>query len=73
MDRSVEHLIINKSFTNLLLAGVRVGSIDGQFIANPTRQQMQKSDLNLVVSVNSKGHLGNEKFEKKSFLKIVFV
>jgi polyribonucleotide nucleotidyltransferase len=39
-------------------AAVRVGSINGQFIANPTRQQMQTSDLNLVVSVNQKGHLG---------------
>ena len=40
-------------------AGVRVGSIDGKLIANPSRQQMQKSDLNLVVSVNQNGHLGN--------------
>ncbi|CAF3194369.1 unnamed protein product, partial [Rotaria sp. Silwood2] len=39
------------------IAAVRIGSIDGQFIMNPTRQQMQKSDLNLVVSVNPKGHL----------------
>ncbi|CAF3657770.1 unnamed protein product [Rotaria sp. Silwood1] len=39
------------------IAAVRIGSIDGQFIVNPTRQQMQKSDLNLVVSVNPKGHL----------------
>jgi len=45
-------------FIRILLASVRIGSIDGQFIENPTRQQMQKSDLNLVVSVNSKGHLG---------------
>lgn len=41
-----------------LLAAVRVGCIDGQLIANPNRQQMQKSDLNLVVSVNQKGQLG---------------
>ncbi|CAF0983900.1 unnamed protein product [Adineta steineri] len=39
------------------IAAVRIGSIDGQFIVNPNRQQIQKSDLNLVVSVNSKGHL----------------
>ena len=39
-------------------AAVRVGCIDGQLIANPSRQQMQKSDLNLVVSVNQKGQLG---------------
>lgn len=42
----------------VLLAAVRIGSIDGQLIANPSRQQMQKSDLNLVVSVNQKGQLG---------------
>ncbi|CAF0885958.1 unnamed protein product [Adineta ricciae] len=39
------------------IAAVRIGSIDGRFIVNPSRQQMQKSDLNLVVSVNPKGHL----------------
>jgi polyribonucleotide nucleotidyltransferase len=49
------HLIV------YFLAAVRIGSIDGQFIVNPTRQQMQKSDLNLVVSVNRKGHLGKNK------------
>jgi polyribonucleotide nucleotidyltransferase len=42
------------------LAAVRIGSINDQFIVNPTRQQMQKSDLNLVVSVNQKGHLGKK-------------
>jgi len=49
------HLIV------YFLAAVRIASIDGQFIVNPTRQQMQKSDLNLVVSVNQKGHLGKNK------------
>ncbi|CAF3860663.1 unnamed protein product, partial [Rotaria magnacalcarata] len=39
------------------IAAVRIGSIDGKFIMNPTREQLQKSDLNLVVSVNPKGHL----------------
>jgi polyribonucleotide nucleotidyltransferase len=48
-------------FIVCFLAAVRIGSIDGQFIANPSRQQMQKSDLNLVVSVNPKGHLGKIK------------
>lgn len=32
------------------LAGVRVGMIDGQFVANPTLAQLEKSDLELVVA-----------------------
>ncbi len=32
------------------LAGVRVGRVDGQLIVNPTRQQMEKSDLDLIVA-----------------------
>lgn len=32
------------------IAGVRVGLIEGEFIANPTVEQQGKSDLNLVVA-----------------------
>lgn len=32
------------------VAGVRVGRIDGQFIINPTSDQLEQSDLDLVVS-----------------------
>ena len=32
------------------MAGVRVGRIGGQFVANPTMEQMEKSDLNLVIA-----------------------
>ncbi|RJX30470.1 MAG: polyribonucleotide nucleotidyltransferase [Desulfarculus sp.] len=32
------------------IAGVRVGRVDGQFIINPTAQQREKSDLDLVVA-----------------------
>ncbi|HWQ60701.1 MAG TPA: polyribonucleotide nucleotidyltransferase, partial [Negativicutes bacterium] len=32
------------------IAGVRVGLIDGQFIINPTIEQQEKSELNLVVA-----------------------
>lgn len=39
---------------------VRIGSINEKLIVNPTRQEMKKSDLNLVISVNEKGELGNE-------------
>ncbi len=32
------------------IAGVRVGRIDGQFVANPTREQMEQSDVEIVMS-----------------------
>jgi polyribonucleotide nucleotidyltransferase len=32
------------------IAGVRVGRVEGQLLANPTREQMAKSDLELVVA-----------------------
>jgi len=32
------------------IAGVRVGLIDGQYICNPTIEQQEKSDLNLIVA-----------------------
>ncbi len=32
------------------IAGVRVGRVDGSFIANPTRSQLLNSDLNIIVA-----------------------
>ncbi|MDA3903693.1 MAG: polyribonucleotide nucleotidyltransferase [Desulfuromusa sp.] len=32
------------------IAAVRVGRIEGQFVANPTREQMELSDVDIVVS-----------------------
>lgn len=32
------------------IAGVRVGRVDGKFIANPTLQQMAESDLDIIVA-----------------------
>ena len=32
------------------IAGVQVGRIDGEFIINPTVEQMEQSDLDLVVA-----------------------
>ena len=32
------------------IAAVRVGRIDGQFVANPTLEQMEQSDMEIVVS-----------------------
>jgi polyribonucleotide nucleotidyltransferase len=35
------------------LAGVRVGRIDGEFVVNPTFDEMEESDLDLVVAGNA--------------------
>jgi len=34
------------------IAAVRVGRVDGQFVANPTRSQQDESDINLIVAGN---------------------
>ncbi|RMD99826.1 MAG: polyribonucleotide nucleotidyltransferase, partial [Calditrichaeota bacterium] len=34
------------------VAGLRIGRVDGQFIANPTYEQLERSDLDLVISAN---------------------
>ena len=34
------------------IAGVKVGRVDGQFVANPTAEQMQKSDIDIVVAAS---------------------
>ncbi|MBW2028308.1 MAG: polyribonucleotide nucleotidyltransferase [Deltaproteobacteria bacterium] len=34
------------------IAAVRVGRIDGKLVANPTRSQQEKSDVNLIVAGN---------------------
>lgn len=36
------------------IAGVRVGRIGGKFICNPTRSQLQESDIDIVVAGTSK-------------------
>lgn len=46
-------------------AALQVGRIDGQFIANPTPQQMEKSDLDIIVAGTRNGILmveGETKF-----------
>ncbi len=46
-------------------ASVQVGRVDGQFIANPTPQQIEKSDLNIIVAGTRQGILmveGEAKF-----------
>ncbi len=37
------------------IAGIRVGRIDGEFVANPTIKQMEQSDINLVVAGSKTG------------------
>ena len=37
------------------IAGIVVGRVDGQFIANPTVEQMEKSDMHLVVAGTKDG------------------
>jgi polyribonucleotide nucleotidyltransferase len=37
------------------IAGIRVGRIDGDFVANPTIEQMKSSDINLVVAGSKTG------------------
>ena len=37
------------------IAGVRVGRVDGKFIANPTLSQQVESDINLIVACNRAG------------------
>lgn len=32
------------------VAGVRIGRVDGQFVANPTLQELETSDLDLIIS-----------------------
>jgi polyribonucleotide nucleotidyltransferase len=36
------------------IAGVRVGRINGEFLANPTNQEMQQSDMDLIVAGTAK-------------------
>ncbi len=37
------------------IAGVRVGRIDGKYVANPTLTQQEDSDINLIVACNRSG------------------
>src|SRR5690606_33781042 len=37
------------------IAGIVIGRVDGEFIANPTVEQMEKSDLHLVVAGTKDG------------------
>ncbi|RMF61268.1 MAG: polyribonucleotide nucleotidyltransferase, partial [Calditrichaeota bacterium] len=34
------------------VAGIRVGRVDGEFVANPTFEQLEQSDLDLVIAAS---------------------
>lgn len=51
------------------IAGVKVGRIDGEFVANPTITQQEESDINLIVAGNRDGVVmveGGSKFVSES-------
>ncbi|MFO7750458.1 MAG: polyribonucleotide nucleotidyltransferase [Desulfobacteraceae bacterium] len=58
------------------IAGVRVGRIDGEFIANPSVEQMEKSDIELVVAGSATGVImvegGAEMVSEKEMLEAIF-
>ncbi len=37
------------------IASIMVGRVDGQFVANPTPQQLEKSDMNIIISGTRNG------------------
>ncbi|XP_046746299.1 polyribonucleotide nucleotidyltransferase 1, mitochondrial [Diprion similis] len=39
------------------VAAVRMGFIDGEIVINPTRKQMQNSDLNLIITALANSHI----------------
>ena len=43
---------------NTLLAGVRLGRVQGNWILNPTFQQLEYSDVDIVVVGDKAGHFG---------------
>lgn len=50
-------------------AAIQIGRVDGQFVANPTPQQMEKSDMDLIVAGTRNGLLmveGETKFISES-------
>ena len=59
------------------IAGARVGMIDGEFILNPTQQEMEDSELDLVVAGTKEGVLmvesqANELNEEKMLEAVMF-
>ncbi|NQS90715.1 polyribonucleotide nucleotidyltransferase [Patescibacteria group bacterium] len=51
---SLALFLFGKSFSKLV-AGVRIGRINGEFVINPTDKELKISDLNLVISGDKEG------------------
>lgn len=47
-----------------ILGCVRVGMIDDQFVINPSRKQLEKSPINLVLTVGPNKNIGKTIFIK---------
>jgi polyribonucleotide nucleotidyltransferase len=58
------------------VAGVRVGRVQGQWICNPTRSQLQGSDINLIVAGSREGVVmvegGGQEISEDDLLEAIF-
>ncbi|OGP55110.1 MAG: polyribonucleotide nucleotidyltransferase [Deltaproteobacteria bacterium RBG_13_52_11] len=58
------------------LAGVKVGRVNGNFIFNPTTEELAKSDLELIVSGNREGVVmvegGGQMIDEEAVLEAIF-
>ncbi|MBA3011474.1 MAG: polyribonucleotide nucleotidyltransferase [Proteobacteria bacterium] len=58
------------------IAGIKVGRVDGQFIANPTPEQMETSDIDLTVAGSKTGVVmvegGADVVSEKDMLEAIF-
>ena len=58
------------------IAGIKVGRVDGQFIANPTPEQMEASDIDLTVAGSKTGVVmvegGADVVSEKDMLEAIF-
>ena len=58
------------------IAGVRVGRVKGQWVSNPTRSQLQESDVNLIVAGNRDGVVmvegGGQELSEDDLLDAIF-
>ncbi len=58
------------------VAGVRVGRVKGQWICNPTRSQLQESDINIIVAGTREGVVmvegGGDEIPEDDLLEAIF-
>jgi len=58
-------LALSDKVMNRLVGGVRIARVEGEFIINPTDKQLEKTDLNLVVTGDKEGIIMVEGEAKK--------